>query len=76
MDGAKLSKKKKKSNIVGFLMYLVYGFLFFILWKYKFGIKIPGFFYEMLQKHTRKYFFNIFFRHIYIYIYVCKIFEV
>ena len=33
--------KKKTSNIVGFLMYLVY--YFFILWKYKSSIKIPGF---------------------------------
>jgi hypothetical protein len=35
---------KKMSNIVVFLVYLFHGFvIFFILWKYKSGIKIPGF---------------------------------
>ena len=36
--------QKKTSNIVVFLLYLFYGFvIFFILWKYKSSIKIPGF---------------------------------
>jgi hypothetical protein len=52
--------QKQTSNIVGFLVYLVYGlYFFFYLWKYKSGIKIPGF-----STKCCKYIY------IYIYIYI------